>query len=62
MDKAIFGLGIPVLGICYGMQFMIDALGGTVKGAEKREYGFAELEIKRPEGLFRGLDKKTMLL
>jgi GMP synthase (glutamine-hydrolysing) len=59
MDKAIFDLGIPVLGICYGMQLMIDALGGTVKGAEKREYGFAELEIRSREGLFRGLDKKT---
>jgi len=59
MDKAIFDLGIPVLGICYGMQFMVDALGGIVKGAEKKEYGFAELEIRRREGLFKGLDKKT---
>jgi len=46
IDKAIFDLGIPVLGICYGMQFMIHSLGGTVKKAKKREYGFAELKIK----------------
>ena len=44
-DKAIFSLGIPVLGICYGMQFMVDALGGNVKKSRKREYGFAELQI-----------------
>jgi GMP synthase (glutamine-hydrolysing) len=50
-DAGIFGLGIPVLGICYGMQFMIDALGGTVKRAAKREYGFAELKVKKAEGL-----------
>ena len=58
-DKAIFDLGIPILGICYGMHFMIDALGGTVKGAGKREYGFAELIINKTEGLFKGIDEKT---
>ncbi|MEA3416802.1 MAG: glutamine-hydrolyzing GMP synthase [Thermodesulfobacteriota bacterium] len=57
--KAIFDLGIPVLGICYGMQFMIDALGGSVKRAEKREYGLAELRIKQQAGLFRKVDKRT---
>jgi len=45
-DRGIFDLGIPVLGICYGMQFMVAALGGTVQRVGKREYGFAELEIK----------------
>ena len=35
VDKAIFELGIPVLGICYGMQFMIHSLGGTIRRAEK---------------------------
>jgi len=58
-DTVIFKLNVPVLGICYGMQFMIDALGGTVKGAARREYGFAELHIKKEEGLFRGAGKKT---
>ncbi len=58
-DKAIFDLGIPILGICYGMHFMIDALGGTVKGAGKREYGFSELVINKTGGLFKGIDGKT---
>jgi GMP synthase (glutamine-hydrolysing) len=58
-DRGIFGLGIPVFGICYGMQFMVDALGGKVIGAEKREYGFAELSIKDLSGIFSGVDKET---
>ena len=52
-NEAIFNLQIPVLGICYGMQFMINALGGTVKKAKKREYGFAELKIKEEAGLLK---------
>ncbi|MBT8369953.1 MAG: glutamine-hydrolyzing GMP synthase [Deltaproteobacteria bacterium] len=58
-DGDIFNLGIPVLGICYGMHFMIAALGGTVQRVGKREYGFAELKIKKPEGLFKGVGKKS---
>lgn len=56
-DPGILELDVPVLGICYGMQFMIDALGGKVEGAGKREYGFAELVIRSPEGLFKGIDE-----
>ncbi|MEJ2221682.1 MAG: glutamine-hydrolyzing GMP synthase [Desulfobacterales bacterium] len=59
IDPAVFKLGIPVLGICYGMQFMLSALGGTVKRAGRREYGFAELNIKRPTGVFKGVPKRT---
>jgi len=59
MDKAIFHLGVPVLGICYGMQFMVDALDGAVKRATKREYGFAELKIKHAQGLFKNVGNKT---
>ncbi|MFP4347782.1 MAG: glutamine-hydrolyzing GMP synthase [Thermodesulfobacteriota bacterium] len=55
-DPGILELEVPVLGICYGMQFMIDALGGKVEGAGKREYGFAELMIRNPEELFKGID------
>ncbi|MEN6319210.1 MAG: glutamine-hydrolyzing GMP synthase [Syntrophaceae bacterium] len=58
-DRGIFDLGVPVLGICYGMQFMVDALGGKVIGAQKREYGFAELSIKDPSGIFYGVNTKT---
>lgn len=59
MDKAVFEMGIPVLGICYGMQFMIDALGGTVASAAKREYGFAQLHINNDAGLFAGIESPT---
>ena len=58
-DRGIFDLGIPVLGICYGMQFMVDALGGKVIGAKKREYGFAELGIKDLTGIFSGVNTET---
>jgi GMP synthase (glutamine-hydrolysing) len=59
IDPSIFDLNIPILGICYGMQFMVDALGGMVKGADKREYGFAELSVKKQEGLFKKIDNHT---
>ena len=45
-DPAIFKAGIPILGICYGMQMTHQMLGGTVKSAEKREYGRAEIECQ----------------
>jgi GMP synthase (glutamine-hydrolysing) len=59
IDPAVFDLGIPVLGICYGMQFMTAALGGRVERARKREYGFAELSIKSAGGLFKGIQRTT---
>ncbi|MBT8331687.1 MAG: glutamine-hydrolyzing GMP synthase [Deltaproteobacteria bacterium] len=59
IHPAVFKLGIPILGICYGMQFMVSALGGSVKRAGRREYGFAQLRIKRHSGIFKGLPKKT---
>jgi len=58
-DNAIFDLGIPVLGICYGMHFMMAALGGAVHSVGKREYGFAELEVNKQAGLFKGVNKKS---
>ena len=57
--KGIFGLGVPILGICYGLQFMVDALGGEVVGADKREYGFAELVVKKAGRLFPGVGRRT---
>ncbi len=54
----LFELGIPVLGICYGMQLMAQALGGDVEAAEHREYGRAEIEIDYRGMLFEGLDTK----
>jgi GMP synthase (glutamine-hydrolysing) len=54
----VFRLGVPVLGICYGLQFMVHTLGGKVRAADKREYGHAEVEIKEDSRLFEGLPKK----
>ena len=59
VDPGIFGLGIPVLGICYGMQFMAHALGGKVSRAQKREYGLARLAVSRPDRLLEGIDPST---
>ncbi len=59
VDRRIFDLNVPVLGICYGLQFMMDALGGEVIRAERREYGFAELRIRTPEGIFSGVRRDT---
>ncbi len=59
IDNAVFDLKIPILGICYGMHFMINALGGKVHKAKKREYGFAELNIKDHKNIFSSIDKKT---
>jgi GMP synthase (glutamine-hydrolysing) len=54
-DMAIFDLGVPVLGICYGMQLMAHLLKGRVGRARKREYGRAELCIDDSAGLFKGV-------
>ena len=50
VDHTLFDLGMPTLGICYGMQLMTDALGGRVEPATSREYGHAVVSVK-PEGL-----------
>lgn len=44
-DQKVFSLGLPVLGICYGLQYMVHVLGGKVRPAGKREYGHAKVEI-----------------
>ncbi len=54
-DRGLFDLGVPVLGICYGLQWMVHVLGGSVRAAEKREYGHARVEITDGTGLFRSL-------
>ncbi len=59
IDPGIFELGIPVLGICYGMQFMVDQLGGKVARARKREYGFAELRVKSRASIFKALPARS---
>ncbi len=54
-DPKLFELGIPMLGICYGMQLIGQQLGGGVRAAEKREYGSARLTIVRHDPLFAAL-------
>jgi GMP synthase (glutamine-hydrolysing) len=58
-DPAIFDLGIPVLGICYGMQLMCHLLGGQVEGADHREYGHAQLDILDGGLFFDGIPSPT---
>ena len=57
-DPRVFGLGVPILGICYGMQLMGYFLGGKVGQTKKREYGHAELIIDKKEKLLSGLNRK----
>jgi GMP synthase (glutamine-hydrolysing) len=57
-DPRIFTLGIPILGICYGLQLMGKYLGGSVRKSEKREYGRGEIEVLRTCDLFARLPKK----
>lgn len=55
-SEGIFELGIPVLGICYGMQLMTYTLGGNVAGADKREYGTTDVSIDNSSLLFEGFE------
>jgi GMP synthase (glutamine-hydrolysing) len=57
-DPGIWTGGIPVLGICYGLQLMAHQLGGEVASSTKREYGPASVQITTEDGLFRGLDRR----
>ena len=57
-DPGIWQLGVPILGICYGMQLMTEHFGGRVKKADRREYGHAEIEIDHADGIFGGVDAK----
>lgn len=54
VDEKIFKLGIPILGICYGMQIMTQMLGGVVSTASTREFGKTETKIKDDSSLFKG--------
>ena len=61
-DKEIFNLGIPILGICYGMQLMTQILGGEVAKASKREYGATNVSIVDNSVLLNGFDKNNTFL
>jgi GMP synthase (glutamine-hydrolysing) len=54
-DPAVLAMGAPVLGICYGLQFVVHHLGGKVESAPAREYGHAQVSVVSETPLFRGL-------
>ena len=60
-DPAIFELGVPTLGICYGMQLMARELGGTVESNEVSEFGKAEVELEPTGALFRDLQAEQVV-
>ena len=58
-DPGLFELGLPILGICYGMQLACQALGGKVDNTPSREYGRAACTINAKDGLFAGVNSET---
>ncbi|MHB8388624.1 MAG: glutamine-hydrolyzing GMP synthase [Acidobacteriaceae bacterium] len=54
-DARVLAMGTPVLGICYGLHFILHELGGKVRSADRREYGHADVEIVGATALFEGL-------
>lgn len=56
---AVFELGVPVLGICYGMQTMAQQLGGKVEAGSKREFGYAQVRARGHSALFRDIQDAT---
>lgn len=58
VDKKLYELGLPILGICYGMQLLGADLGGAVERSKEREYGAGKLQVARNNSLFRGLSKE----
>ncbi|MBI2958904.1 MAG: glutamine-hydrolyzing GMP synthase [Betaproteobacteria bacterium] len=57
--QAVFELGVPVLGICYGMQTMAAQLGGAVENSRVREFGYAEVRLRGHTALFNGIQDRT---
>jgi GMP synthase (glutamine-hydrolysing) len=57
--QIVFDLGVPVLGICYGMQTMAAQLGGAVAAASEREYGYAQLRARGHSALLRDIEDRT---
>ncbi len=57
--QVVFELGVPVLGICYGMQTMAQQLGGKVESSGKREFGYAEIKAQGESSLFRSIQDRV---
>ena len=56
--QVVFELGVPVLGICYGMQTMAQQLGGKVESSGKREFGYAEIRARGHSALFKDIEDR----
>jgi GMP synthase (glutamine-hydrolysing) len=61
VDPAVYDLGIPILGICYGMQMIAHQLNGKVEAASTREYGKADVDFVSDSSLVKGLDAKQVV-
>ncbi|HEY8041170.1 MAG TPA: glutamine-hydrolyzing GMP synthase [Polyangiaceae bacterium] len=61
VDKRVFELGVPILGICYGLQLIAHLLGGKVEPATAREYGHARVVVEKPEGVLHRFAKRETL-
>jgi GMP synthase (glutamine-hydrolysing) len=61
VDKGVFDLGVPVLGICYGLQLIAHLLGGKVEQAKEREYGAARVLVEKPEGILHRFAKRESI-
>ena len=61
VPRALLELGVPVLGICYGMQWMMHVLGGEVVAAAKREFGRTSIEILHPLGVLEAIEGRTVV-
>lgn len=60
-DAAVFELGVPILGICYGVQLLADMLGGKVEAADEREYGIAHLTHHDPTGFLADINAQAQV-
>ncbi|MSR63296.1 MAG: glutamine-hydrolyzing GMP synthase [Planctomycetes bacterium] len=61
VPRELLELGVPVLGICYGMQWMMQVLDGDVQASSKREFGRTSIEIHHPEGVLEAIDGRTVV-
>ena len=61
IEKEVFEMGIPVLGLCYGMQLMAHTLGGEVKSAAAREFGKTPTKVNTASPLFKGISEEEIV-
>jgi GMP synthase (glutamine-hydrolysing) len=61
IERTVFDAGVPVLGICYGMQLLAVLEGGEVKHSDRAEFGRTQISVTKEDDLFRGLPKQTVV-